>query len=101
MDKSWGHKDWSSGSVDPTQMGDIALNAEPCGGTYVAETDSDYNITRLQPYIIGRTMPDDSCDPGRPANPDNILALDDGTLLIGEDAGPRRHPLDMLWLVRP
>jgi secreted PhoX family phosphatase len=101
MDRSWGHKDWSSGLVDRTNAGAIALDAEQCGGTYVADIDNGYSITRLRPYIIGKTMPDGSCDPDRPASPDNILALDEGMLLIGEDAGPKRHVLDMLWLVRP
>lgn len=100
MDKSWGHKDWSTGVIDTAVAGDIALNAEGCGGTYVAETGDDFNITRIEPYVIGKTMADGTCDPDRPANPDNILALDGNALLIGEDAGPKRHALDMLWLVR-
>lgn len=100
MDKSWGHKDWSTGEVDKTAQGDIALNAEGCGGTYVSVTGSDYNITRLEPYAIGKTTSDGRCDIDRPANPDNILALNDGTLMIGEDAGPKRHVLDMLWMVK-
>lgn len=100
MDKSWGHKDWSTGALDEANAGDIALNAEGCGGTYIAETGDDFNITRLDPYVIGQTVADGSCDPDLPANPDNILALDGNTLLIGEDAGSKRHPLDMLWLVR-
>lgn len=100
MDKSWGHKHWSTGVIDTAVAGDIALNAEGCGGTYVAETGADYNITRLEPYVIGKTMDDGKCDPKLPANPDNILAYDSNTLLIGEDAGPKRHVLDMLWMIR-
>ncbi|MGB7288030.1 MAG: alkaline phosphatase PhoX [Salaquimonas sp.] len=100
MDKSWGHKDWSTGVIDTSVGGDIALNAEGCGATYVAQTGSDFNITRLEPHVVGKTMEDGSCDPDLPANPDNILALNNGTLLIGEDAGPKRHELDMLWMVR-
>lgn len=100
MDKGWGHKDWSTGVIDKENGGDIALNAEGCGGTYIAETGADYNITRIDPYVIGMTMSDGKCDPDLPANPDNILALNNGTLLIGEDAGPKRHELDMLWMVK-
>lgn len=100
MDKSWGHKDWSSGVIDKQATGDIALNAEGCGGTYVAQTDGQYNITRLDPHVMGKTIEDGSCALDRPANPDNILALNDGTLMIGEDAGSKRHVVDMLWLVR-
>ncbi|MCB1385730.1 MAG: DUF839 domain-containing protein [Nitratireductor sp.] len=100
MDKSWGHVDWSSGVKDEAEPGAIALNAEGCGATYVAETGDDYNITRLDPFVVGRTQSDGSCDVALPANPDNILALDDGTLLIGEDAGKKKHPHDMLWMVK-
>ncbi len=100
MDKSWGHKHWSTGKIDKTQGGDIALNAEGCGATYVGETGDDFNITRLDPYVVGKTTADGKCDPDLPANPDNILALNDGTLMIGEDAGPKRHALDMLWMVK-
>ena len=100
MDKSWGTQHWSTGKIDRMQQGDIALNAEGCGGTYVSKIDEDYNITRIDPHVIGKTTSDGRCSPELPASPDNILALNDGTLLIGEDAGPKRHVLDMLWMVR-
>jgi secreted PhoX family phosphatase len=100
MDKSWGHIDWSTGTKDETNSGAIALDAEGCGGTYRAVTGDDFNITRIDPYVVGQTTSDGSCDLNRPANPDNILALNDGTLLIGEDAGSKKHTLDMLWMVK-
>jgi hypothetical protein len=50
--------------------------------------------------VIGKTTADGKCDVNLPANPDNILALNDGSLLIGEDAGKKKHPLDMLWMVK-
>jgi secreted PhoX family phosphatase len=100
MDKSWGVKDWSTGEIDTSKLGDIALNAESCGGTYVSVTGDDFNITRIEPYVIGKTETDGSCSPDLPANPDNILALADGTMMIGEDAGSKKHELDMLWLVK-
>lgn len=100
MDKSWGHKDWSTGIVDKSATGDIALNAEGCGATYKSVTDSSYSITRIDPYVVGKTLEDGSCDLSLPANPDNILALNNGMLMIGEDAGPKRHVLDMLWLIK-
>ena len=100
MDKSWGSKHWSTGKIDRAEPGDIALNAEGCGGTYVAEVGNDFNIVRIDPFVIGKTTSDGRCSPDLPASPDNILAMNDGTLLIGEDAGPKRHVLDMLWMVR-
>lgn len=100
MDKSWGHKDWSTGVIDPDNGGDIALNAEGCGATYVATANDDYDITRLDPYVVGKTDAEGRCDAELPASPDNILTLNDGTLLIGEDAGKKRHDVDMLWMVK-
>ncbi len=99
MDKSWGHKDWSTGEIDSANPGEIALNAEGCGATYVSTTGDDYNITRLDPYVVGKTDSEGRCEANLPANPDNIVALNDGTLLIGEDAGKKRHDVDMLWMV--
>jgi secreted PhoX family phosphatase len=100
MDKTWGHKDWSTGVIDTSVAGDIALNAEACGATYVATTGDDYNITRLDPYVVGQTDAEGRCEADLPANPDNVVVLNDGTLLIGEDAGKKRHDVDMLWMVK-
>ncbi len=100
MDKSWGVKDWSTGEMDMSTGGDIALDAEKCGITCRAETGDDFNITRLDPYVVGQTDAEGRCVADLPANPDNILALANGSLLIGEDAGLKRHELDMLWLVK-
>ncbi|MDQ7071068.1 MAG: DUF839 domain-containing protein [Rhodobacterales bacterium] len=100
MDKSWGKKDWSTGVIDTADGGDIALNAEGCGITYISETGDDFNITRLDPYVVGQTDSEGRCEANLPANPDNILALADGTLMIGEDSGKKRHDVDMLWMVR-
>ena len=100
MDKAWGDPDWATGERDETKGGVIALDKEDCGGVYIAKTGDDYNITRLDPHVIGKTVADGKCDINLPANPDNILAMADGSLLIGEDAGKKKHPLDMLWLVK-
>lgn len=100
MDKSWGRKDWSTGQIDKSTPGDIGLNAEKCGGTYVSVTGDDYNITRIDPYVVGNTTSEGRCEESRPANPDNILAMHDGSLLIGEDAGKKKHSVDMLWMTK-
>lgn len=100
MDKSWGQPDWITGVRDEADGGHIALNKEDCGGVYKATTGTDYNLTRLDPYVIGKTIEDGSCHMDLPAHPDNILAMPDGSLLIGEEAGAKKHTLDMLWLVK-
>ncbi len=100
MDKDWGHLDWATGKKDQTNAGAIALTAEDCGGVYAGTTGADFNITRLEPYVMGKTVEGKRCSPDLPANPDNILAMADGSLMIGEDAGKKKHVLDMLWIAR-
>jgi secreted PhoX family phosphatase len=100
MDKTWGDPNWMTGKRDETDGGAIALDKEDCGGVYVANTGADYNITRLEPHVIGKTVEGGKCDVERPAHPDNILALSGGILLVGEDAGKKKHPVDMLWMVK-
>jgi len=100
MDKDWGHLNWADGIKDEANGGAIALDREACGGVYIARTGADYNITRIEPFVIGKTKEDGTCDNDLPANPDNILAMNDGSLMIGEDAGKKKHPVDMLWMVK-
>ena len=98
MGASWGHAPWNTGARDENEGGVIALDAEPCGGVYSSPIQADYNITRLEPAIMGK-FGESGCDPNRIANPDNIASFSGG-LLIAEDAGPKMHPVDMLWLVK-
>lgn len=99
MDNKWGHAPWNTGARDEADQGVIALEAEPCGGVYAANIDADFNISRFEPLIMGKTVESGGCDPGGIANPDNIYAYSGG-LLIAEDAGPKMHPVDMLWLLK-
>jgi uncharacterized protein len=98
MDAKWGHAPWNTGDRDKTASGAIALTAEGCGGVYKAAIEADYNISRLEPLVVGKSV-GKARDPERIANPDNIAAFRGG-LLIAEDAGPKKHPVDMLWLYR-
>lgn len=99
MDAAWGHAAWNTGAKDEADGGVIALDAELCGGVYAGAIEADYNISRLEPAVMGKHMGEAGCDLDRIANPDNIAAFAGG-LLIAEDAGPKMHPVDMLWLVR-
>ena len=101
MDKTWGHLDCATGKKEAANVAAIGLDREDCGRTYVATTGDDFNIPRLDPHVIGKTVEGKRCDPNLPANPDNILAMADGSLMIGEDAGAKKHALDMLWMKRP
>jgi hypothetical protein len=99
MDAAWGHAAWNTGAKDEADGGVIALNAELCGGVYAGVIEADYNISRLEPSVMGKHMGEAGCDVERIANPDNIASFAGG-LLIAEDAGPKMHPVDMLWLVK-
>lgn len=98
MDRKWGHAPWNTGARDENDPGVIALDAEGCGGVYKAPIEADYNISRLEPLVVGRSI-EKGCDPDGIANPDNVLAFSGG-LIIGEDAGPKMHPVDMVWLLK-
>lgn len=101
MDVKWGHAPWHTGARDESMPGHVGLDGEYCGGVYKAEIKADYSIDRLEPAIMGKTLPGENagCDHEAIANPDNIMAFPGG-LLIAEDAGPKMHPVDMLWLVK-
>jgi secreted PhoX family phosphatase len=98
MDAKWGHAPWNTGARDKAVPGVIALDEEACGGVYRGAIEANYNISRLDPAVMGRSG-EGGCDPEGIANPDNIAAFSGG-LLIAEDAGPKMHPVDMLWLVK-
>ena len=99
MVKDWGHVDWTSGKKDLTFQGDIALDKEACGAVYRGTMNSDYNLTRLVPALVGKTTDGKKrCDDGGITHPDNILGLSNGSLLVAEDACKKTHPVDMLWL---
>ena len=99
MDQKWGHANWATGKKDKTEQGHIALNKEGCGAVYRGIMSEDYNLTRLEPELVGRTTDGKKrCDDGRIAHPDNILGLANGSLIVAEDAGKSAHPVDMLWL---
>ncbi len=101
MDASWGHAPWNTGAKDESDPGVIGLDGEYCGGVYKAPILADFSFNRLEPAVMGKTLPGEKagCDPEGIANPDNIMAFPGG-LLIAEDAGPKKHPVDMLWLVK-
>ena len=99
MDKSWGHVDWKTGIRDKNMPGHIALDVEPCGGVYKAAIHADYDISLLEPAIMGKSLKGGGCDLSSIASPDNILSFAGG-LLIGEDAGPKQRPVDSLWLFK-
>lgn len=83
--------------------GDVQLAFNPCGVVYRMPLTGDYDIRRMDPAVAGRgfdanNVPN-ACPVTSIANPDNLIVLDDGRVVIGEDTG--LHQNNMLWLWTP
>jgi secreted PhoX family phosphatase len=86
-------------------VGDIQLSdrVNKCGAVYRAQILMDYNINYIEPVITGSTYYSDlsseaRCDEDGLTNPDNVIVLDDGRILIGEDGA---RPNNTLWMYEP
>ena len=95
-------------NIDKTMAdgkGDIQLHENPCGGVYRFKLSSDYDVSRMEPFLIGGPYRDNAspfrCDADNIANPDNLQVLGGGHLLVGEDSSTKNHPNNMLWLYSP
>ncbi|WP_201764945.1 alkaline phosphatase PhoX [Marinobacter santoriniensis] len=81
--------------LDPT-------NAD-CGAVYQMALGTNFNITRMEPVLVGGpydgTATANTCSVDNVANPDNLLVLNDGRVVVGEDSG--EHENNMLWLLNP
>ena len=90
------------GSMADT-VGDIQVSENRCGIVYRFPLETDYNVSRMEPVVIGGAYDGasttDRCDSNSIAQPDNVLVLDDGSVLIGEDSS--NHKNNMMWLYRP
>ncbi|ELZ79418.1 hypothetical protein C455_07537 [Haloferax larsenii JCM 13917] len=85
-------------------QGDIQLDRVDGGVVYRAELESDYNVSTLEPVIVGP----DASDPADIAddaliNVDNVSVLDDGRVLCCEDADQfgRSYKNDCLYVYTP
>lgn len=85
--------------------GDIALSSrvKDCGGVYRMPLEAGYDVSRIDPVIMGGTYRDsltgaERCDVSQLSQPDNVAVMEDGRLLIGEDGFQVNNTL---WLYRP
>ncbi|MEW6989605.1 alkaline phosphatase PhoX [Colwelliaceae bacterium 6441] len=92
------------GMVDLT--GDIQLDSSAkCGAVYRFGLTTDFNVTRMEPVVVGgeyNSAGDDQgnkCDVNGISNPDNLLVMDDGRVLIGEDTS--KHINNAIWIYNP
>ena len=86
------------------QAGDVNLDRVDGGLVYRAELESDYNISTLEPVIVGP----DATDPADVANDallniDNVFVMNDGRVLCCEDADQygRSFPNDCMYVYTP
>lgn len=86
--------------------GDIQLDSSAkCGAVYRFGLQSDFNVNRMEPVVVGGAYNADGdangnkCDVDAISNPDNLAVLDDGRVLIGEDTS--KHINNTLWVYNP
>jgi secreted PhoX family phosphatase len=84
--------------------GDVQMDRVDGGLVYRAEIEADYDISTLEPVIVGP----DATDPADVANDallniDNVYVMDDGRVLCCEDADQfgRSYPNDCLYVYTP
>ncbi|KZN34045.1 cell surface protein [Pseudoalteromonas luteoviolacea S2607] len=97
--------------IDNTMIdgeGDIQLSSrvKDCGGVYRAHIDQNYSLTRIEPVVMGSTYrssltSDVRCDASQLAQPDNVIVMRDGRILIGEDHSASWKYNNTLWMYDP
>lgn len=86
-------------------QGDIQLDDThgDCGVVYRMRLSDTFDIARMEPAIVGgpydASATVNNCSADNISEPDNLLVLRDGRVLIGEDTG--EHENNMLWLFDP
>ena len=86
-------------------MGDIRMERVDGGVVYRAELEQDYNITTLEPVIVGPefSQPAEVADDAL-RNVDNVYVMDDGRVLCLEDGfaeSNRSYPNDCVYVFEP
>ena len=94
--------------IDNTMIdgeGDMQLSArvKDCGGGYRAKLEEGYNISRIEPVVMGGTYRSsltgaERCDVEQLSQPDNVVVMNDGRILIGEDGFQENNTL---WMYEP
>ena len=94
--------------IDNTMIddeGDMQLSArvKDCGGVYRAKLEEGYNISRIEPVVMGGTYRSsltgaERCDVEQLSQPDNVVVMNDGRILIGEDGFQENNTL---WMYEP
>ncbi|KYH24694.1 hypothetical protein HAPAU_30700 [Halalkalicoccus paucihalophilus] len=99
----FGISEFNDDMADDT--GDLQMDRVDGGIVYRGEVELDYNVSTLEPVIVGPDFtdpPTDADDALR--NVDNVYVMDDGRVLCCEDGfgGPARsYPNDGLYVYQP
>ncbi len=95
--------DLDKGMID--EEGDIQLSdrVKDCGGVYRMKLGENYDVNRIEPVVMGSTYRAElsgaeRCDVNSLSQPDNLIVMDDGRLVIGEDGFQENNTL---WLYNP
>ena len=81
---------------------DIDVTENRCGIIYSMTLNDQWNVNRIDPIISGgpyTSSVEYKCAVDNLAGPDNLVVLDGGQLLIGEDTD--KHENNMVWLWQP
>ena len=94
--------------IDNTMIdgeGDIQLSArvKDCGGIYRSKLEENYDISRIEPVVMGGTYRSsltgaERCDVNQLSQPDNVIVMKDGRIIIGEDGFQENNTL---WMYDP
>ncbi|WP_068310046.1 alkaline phosphatase PhoX [Aliiruegeria sabulilitoris] len=81
--------------------GDIQVSEVKCGVVYEFPLEADYNTTKMVPVVAGgaydKNAEANACNVDAISNPDNLLVLSNGDVLIGEDTGAHENNAMWLW----
>jgi len=80
--------------------GDLQVGENKCGVVYQMKLDANYNTSMMVPVVAGgaydKNNEANACDVNGISNPDNLVVLNNGDVLIGEDTG--KHENNAMWL---
>ncbi|KTG30491.1 PhoX family protein [Haloferax profundi] len=85
----------------------IDVEQNDYGAVYRMQLGDDYDVNRMEPALVGgpsglvceSCSTDDGDDSHVLSNPDNLVVMPDGRVIVGEDSGLRQP--SMLWLFDP
>ncbi|WP_068087175.1 PhoX family protein [Polycladidibacter stylochi] len=83
--------------------GDIQVGTNKCGVVYEMKLDANFDVATMNPVVAGgkydKSNAANSCDINGISNPDNLVVLANGNVLIGEDTS--KHENNAMWVWQP